>query len=260
MTCNIDRRSFLRQTTGLLAGMAMSASADPVQAQSNVAEQEEPDSFVFSRLKFRTINNTQDEWDCGIDKEEELLAFLRTATNIKVSQKDFYARAVSIDDMRKAHSNPGKDSIVYTRPFIFMTGSGSFAFDEPESATLGEYLRRGGFWYIDDCISSPSHHSDFYRIFVRESKKIFPGAEMAPVPHDHEIYHCVFDIEDGAPHVQGESLPDMGLFIKDRLAVFLTSGDLHCGWRWEITSRSPHPDKAICRKMGTNIVAYALTH
>lgn len=255
----IDRRECLKKTVGFMAGAACAFSSS-AQNAPNETMAEDPDAFVFSRLKFRTINATQDEWDCGIDKEEALLAFLRNATSIKVSSKEFYARAVSIDDMRKAHALPGRDSVVYTRPFLFMTGSGSFEFDKPEAETLGEYLRRGGFWYIDDCISSPSHHSDFYRIFLREVKKIYPGTEMKPVPKEHPIYHCPFEMEDGAPHVQGESLPDMGLFIEDRMAVFLTSGDLHCGWLWEMTSRSPHPDKAICRKMGTNIVTYALTH
>jgi hypothetical protein len=141
-----------------------------------------------------------------------------------------------------------------------MTGSGKFEFNDPEAATLGEYFRRGGFMYVDDCISSPSHRSDFYRIFLHEVRKVYPGQEMVPVPHDHQIYNCAYEVTGGTPYAQGERLPDMGLFIKDRLVIFLTSVDLHCGWRWEATGPSPYPDKEIARKMGVNIVTYALTH
>lgn len=257
------RRRFLaKAATASVGGVVLTGVAGAARTAPNRASQRDEDSevFVFSRLQFRTINQTQDQWDCGIDKEEDLLEFLRKNTSVRVSQKSFYERSISIEDLRNVYARPGNDSVVYTRPFLFMTGSGKFEFNAPESATLAEYLRRGGFWYIDDCISSPRHTSDFYRTFLREVRNIWPDQEMRPVPHDHEIYHCVYDAPEGAPWVQGEHVPDMGLFMKDRLAVFLTGVDLHCGWRWEWTSRSEHKDKTICRKMGVNIIVYALTH
>jgi hypothetical protein len=51
----------------------------------------------------------------------------------------------------------------------------------------------------------------------------------------------------------------MGLFIDNRLVVFLTAVDLHCGWLWETQGRVEQPDKTIARRMGVNIVFYALT-
>jgi hypothetical protein len=230
------------------------------QLGSSKGEPDDSDVFVFSRLQYRALAATQDLWDCGVDKEEDLLEFVRTRTNVKLSKKTFYERAISVRDLRDVYARPDSYTSVYTRPFLFMTGSGKFEFNDPETETLGEYLKRGGFWYVDDCISTPNHTSDFYRIFLREARRIYPGREMEPVPHDHAIYHCAYDVPDGAPWVQGEHLPDMGLFVKNRLVVFLTAVDLHCGWRWEWTNRTKHTDKEICRKMGANIITYALTH
>ena len=253
------RRQFLQTiAAGSLLALAPTALAQGRRTR-NTTEDEDPSVFVFSRLQFRTINTTQDEWDCGIDKDEDLLRFVRETTNIKLSEKTFYERSISIEDLRQAYFHPEAPSVAFSRPFIFMTGSGMFEFNEPEAATLREYIKRGGFFYVDDCIAKDNPNA-FYKCFLREFKKVFPDMEMVPVPKDHEIYHCVYDMPDGAPWVQGDRSSDMGLFIDNRLAVLLTSVDLHCGWRWEFTNRTVHADKTICRKMGVNIIVYALTH
>ena len=60
------------------------------------------------------------------------------------------------------------------------------------------------------------------------------------------------------PH--GQNHGARGVFIGDRLAVFLGSTDLHCGWcdshgvEWGIEGYR----KAI--QMGINIILYAMTH
>lgn len=257
-----SRRQFLRSGTVAIA-IATSATAAAQgrgRAFLDRNQEEDPSVFVFSRLQFRTINATQDRWDCGIDKEEDLLDFIRINTNIKLSRRSFYERSISIEDLRQAYFHPDKAAIAFSRPFLFMTGSGLFEFNEPEAETLREFLKRGGFWYVDDCIAKDNPNA-FYRCFLKQFARVFPDQPLAPVPPDHEIYHCAYDIPEGkAPWIQGQRLPDMGLFLDDRLAVFLTSVDLHCGWRWEHTNRSTHADKTLCRKMGTNIVVYALTH
>ena len=54
----------------------------------------------------------------------------------------------------------------------------------------------------------------------------------------------------------------MGLFYDDRLALFLTAGDVHCGWShidW-FCGGLTHEDTVECWKMGVNIIIYALTH
>ena len=58
-------------------------------------------------------------------------------------------------------------------------------------------------------------------------------------------------------HFCSQGLPDMGLFIEDRLVAFLTVGDLHCGWTSRFFTPKVHEE---CLKMGLNIIVYALTH
>ena len=87
-----------------------------------------------------------------------------------------------------------------------------------------------------------------------------PGYQMEPVPFDHEIYHCFYDFDQGAPVCQGQPNPDLGLFYNDRLVCFLTSGDLHCGWIHDVNSSRTGRVIQEAYKMGVNIVIYALTH
>ncbi len=208
-------------------------------------DEDDPNVFVFSRLRYITDTRVKDVWDVHPAGDENMLAYLRIATNIKVSNKSWYKRSVGIDEGER----------LYNSPFLFMTGEGEFTLTSEQAAELGEFFKRGGFMYADDCVVGTTG-DQFYKSFLREIKKVMPGYEMHPVPHNHAIYHCFYDFPNGAPFFQGTPHPDMGLFYKDRLVAFLTSGDLHCAW---VGWFSPE-GREQCFKMGVNIITYALTH
>ena len=60
--------------------------------------------------------------------------------------------------------------------------------------------------------------------------------------------------------MHGQNYGARGVFVGDRLAVFLSSTDLHCGWcdsSGGVFGRQNYK-KAI--QMGINIVMYAISH
>ena len=98
-------------------------------------------------------------------------------------------------------------------------------------------------------------------------EELFGQASVKRIPLDHEVFNNVYDLSNiGLPHIQGTDHGARGLFIGDRLAVFLSSNDLHCGWvdrdrsRYRnggVRGKHGYPE-AI--KMGINIIMYSITH
>lgn len=209
---------------------------------------DDPNALVFSRFQFTTLTSSvADRWDVMPHFDEILLDYLRRNTNIKTSKKRWNERVIRVDDYEK----------IYTNPILFMTSDGNFRFSKKEAETLGEFFKRGGFLYADDCWADNPPHDRFYRVFTEEIKKTLPGHEMKVMPYDHPIYHCFFDFKRGAPWTKGVRHRDMGLFYEGRLVAFLTAGDVHCGWGNRFVAPGMQEE---CLKFGVNLMVYALTH
>jgi len=216
---------------------------------------EDPSCFSFSRFRFHQLHNVLDQWDINTFCDEELLKFVATNTNIRLSQRSWGQRVVGVEDLRTAHADP-TGSKIGKHPFLFMMGEAAFAFDRIESEALGEFFRRGGFLYCDDCVGGGTG-DHFFRACLERIPELLPDAELLPVPHDHAIYHCFFDLPNGAPVCQGTAHQAHGLFHKDRIVAFMTPGDIHCGW-W-----TPYFGEELATqsyRMATNIIIYSLTH
>lgn len=265
MDGSMDRRKFLKSSVKGLASLGLAgtlgAGAWPAlgqQGQQGPVQNDpgrqvsdlnvrEPNEFMFSRFKYQ--GRWDSEWNNNPEADDLLLAFLQKVANVKVSPKTWEERLVSSEDLSK----------LYTSPFLFMTGIYDIQISDPDAKALGEYLRRGGFIYADDCVyekDGPSVGDFFFRGFAREAAKFIPGLKMEPVPPSHEIFNCFYDFQGQSPRNKGQKHPDMGLFLDGRMVCFLTPGDVHCGWwnpRWAANQEK-------CFKFGVNVIMYALTH
>ena len=137
-------------------------------------------------------------------------------------------------------------------------------------------LLRGGFLFVDDFWGEEE-----WRNFEYEFSRVFPPEEypMFTIPLTHEIFHCVFEINEypqvpsvhhwlgtgltyerydaETPHYKG---------VQDKqgrlMAVICHNTDLGDGWErenWDETYfREFSAKKAY--PMGINIVVYAMTH
>ena len=147
------------------------------------------------------------------------------------------------------------DDLLFSSPFLFMTGHGEVRWTEPEIRNLRTYLTRGGFLYADDDYGMDE-------AFRREMKRVFPDKDFVELPFDHPIYHIIYDFPAGPPKLHehdGEPPQGFGLFHDGRLVVYYTyESNVSDGWADEKTHNDPPAKREAAFRMGINIVAYAL--
>ncbi len=149
---------------------------------------------------------------------------------------------------------PG-DKKIFNYPFLFLTGHGKVDFSPAEVQNLREYLKKGGFLYIDD-----DYGMDEY--IRKEIKKIFPEKELKGVPYEHPIYHILYEFKKGPPkiHEHHPGPPEgLGIFLEGRLVIFYTyNSNISDGWTDAYNDPPEKQEEAI--KMGVNIVLYSVLY
>jgi hypothetical protein len=176
------------------------------------------------------------------------LRFLEKNTTVKVNKTVAIITFKKVEDIEKY-------------PFIFISANGPIRFTALEVKNMAEYCKRGGFIFVDDCVTPDGKGSlftDSFKVLVQE--KIFPGTKPQLLDTDHEIYHCLFDLPKGLPYMQGELSGGYGVFDdKNRMMMFISPHDIHCGWFQEANWFGKKKTEEAF-KMGANIVVYAMTH
>lgn len=183
------------------------------------------------------------DWYNDPSAEVNLLKFINANTNIKTK-----AEYISVD----LETNE-----IFNFPITFLTGHGNILLSKNNVNLLRNYFTNGGFMIIDD-----DYGLD--KSFRREIKKIFPNNDLVELPFSHEIYHSLYDFENGPPktHEHDNKPPrGYGLFLGERMVLFYTTeSNPSDGW----TNKDVHNDTDEKRlealKFGTNLIIYALSN
>lgn len=240
----IERRHFLKILTGGAAFLGLNPAqlpaADPRGSQVS-----------WGRLKFQLAGSDQIDWSVHPQGDLNLIDFLDANTTVQISNKWNAADVAKIDEMAKF-------------PFLFMHADDSPALDQQARANIREYILRGGFLFAEDCVIGRGSHGNnnrndfFFRTMIEELPRILPEAKLELLPNDHPVFHTVYHMKNGMPHMQGTPHGLYGMTLNGRVVALLSPSDLHCGWtngyRWFGADKS---DLAL--KMGTNIYVYAMT-
>lgn len=144
--------------------------------------------------------------------------------------------------------------LLFTYPFVHMTGHGNVVFSNSERENLRNYLLAGGFLHIDDNYGMDK--------FIRpEIKKLFPNMEIVEIPFDHPVFHQSYDF-NGLPkiHEHDDKRPQaFGIFIEGRLALLYTfESDLGDGWEDTSVHNDTEAKHLEALRMGLNILEFAL--
>jgi hypothetical protein len=273
----ILRREFLKKGGRIAAGAALAAGAVcsvvPERAFGKSADDTDTYDFLMPRVKFTCTMNVNDNWNAFPGGDRNLLEEFKAVVRCKVklppdcqdsqphSGRDDQFNAVvdltDIEEMRKY-------------PFLFMTASGSYKLSSAKKKNIRQYIYEGGFLLMDDCVHGKVDDGDFfYQSCYKILNEIFGAGSVRRIPNEHEIFHNVHNLGDiGLPHIIGQYHGARGVFIGDRLAVFLSSTDIHCGWadskgnwfgRGGKMGIGKHGHKEAIQ-IGVNIIMYALTH
>ncbi len=149
-------------------------------------------------------------------------------------------------------------------PALLISSPDDFIYTEAERLNLKEYVLRGGFILADDCVFKGYPPDKFTTSFKAMVKLTF-NTEMVQIPLSDDIYHCFHDMEK-VPVMQGKDTGGWGLYVKGRLAIFLDSGDIHCGWESRRLRETrmrpwfPYDNETLALKMGVNILIYMMSH
>lgn len=257
---DMDRRTFLT-TSALAVGAAGGAGAVGIVPGSSYTP---PDFDQYDFLLARVCNNNPD-WDFAPGGDKNFLEQLSQVLRVKVKLQD-NVRDLTPENGGPEHFNALVDLRSYDEmrklPMLFMMGTGAFRIGGAELDTLKQYLLEGGSILMDECASS-RRADDFYNSAYTSLVAMF-GDDVRPIPEDHEVYNNVYDISEPNFHRwkrgAGRSPGNVGVFIGDRLAAFLTDADIHCGWtdphdNWG--KRANHREGIMT---GINVVSYFLSH
>ena len=211
------------------------------------------------RVKFACDERTQAPWNTYPGADRNLLQSLSSVVRCKVKlptgcnnsqpiygSDDQFNAVVDLTDMNQLRNYP----------FLFMTAEGYYTLTDRKKQNLKQYIASGGFLVMDDCVYSGTGDY-FYKSSYEILEEVFGRGSVKPIPKDHEVFHNIYNFGDnGMPYIQGQDYGAMGVFMKDRLAVFLNATDLHCGWARIMGAEKDR--KAI--EMGINIIMYAISH
>jgi len=285
----MNRRQFLKTAGRVTLGTAFIATghASAIEGPDSDKGPEDLDmyDFLMPRVKYAHESKEVDRWNVRPGGDANLLKELRSVIRCKV--KPIYGAydwqpQWAMEGQFNAVVSFDKPQKLGKYPFLFMTGENHFKFDKRQKANLREYITRGGFLLMDDCVVG-SGGDFFYQSSYELLEQVFGNRSVQRIPLQHEVFHNVYDLGDkglpymerqnrvllpgmrqprqrGLPYMHGQNHGARGVFIGDRLAVFLSSTDIHCGWcdsnGFEFGRQSF--EKAI--QMGINIIMYAISH
>ena len=194
--------------------------------------------FTIARLHY----GGGGDWYSNPSSLPNLLNYLQTHTAIIAADKEARIKLT--------------DENLYSYPYLYMTGHGNVRFTNAEIIRLRTFLQRGGFLHADDNYGmDPS--------FRREIKRVFPEKELIPLPHNHPIFHQVYDFNNGLPkvHEHNNKPPQaLALYEDDRILVIYTyESDLGDGWEDAEVHNDPNYIREAALQMGVNIIHFALT-
>jgi hypothetical protein len=156
-------------------------------------------------------------------------------------------------------TNPAQLAELCRYPFIF-TNNLTNVRDPQHLTNLREYLRRGGFIYIDRCVnlSYSLPQEPFYERHLDLFARFLPGSEIRELPESHEIFRCYFSLNlsemPDRRHKQAGHNGVYGVFDGGRMVALLSLANFQCGW-------PQSGDRGATKmKMIANIYVYAMTH
>jgi hypothetical protein len=198
------------------------------------------------RVGWGRLITERSSWSVHSANDPELADFIRNETSLNIDPTCY-----PVDP----------SSLVQLCNFPFLFTNNLTNVHNPRSiANLREYLRRGGFIYIDRCVnlSFSLPQETFYARHIDFFAQLLPGSEVRPIAADDPIYRCYFPVDhDAEPLRMNIRQPGhnslYGVYDRNRMVILLSLANFQCGWpgNWKRQN--------LCMKMVANIYVYAMT-
>lgn len=166
-------------------------------------------------------------------------------------------------DLRVREVDPGSAAL-FDQPFVVLSGDRGFApLTDEAVSNLRLYLREGGFLFVDD--ASGLEKSDFDVSVRRLLARVLPGSPLEPIGREHAVYRSFFLLRGVPgrivvrPYLEGVWVGDITPVLysrNDLLGALQRAGDGY--YTLEVVPGGQR-QRVECRKLGLNIVLFALT-
>ena len=271
----MNRRDFIKTASKTTAGLLLSGAINiSANANYNKSDQDMDDfdkyDFIMPRVKFSPYirpgwGQAPDQWNVRPGGDKNLLKRLSAVIRCKTKpipnvMSDAIEPSLGTEDQFNAVVTFDNKDKLNKYPFLFMTDENEFRFNQNQKDNLRDYVKRGGFLFMEDCVIDRGGDL-FFRSAYDLLENIFGQGSVKTIPRDHEIFHNIYDLGDvGLPYMQGQPHGARGVFLNDRLAILLSSHDIHCGWGDNVCKYFGPVKYEQALQMGINIIMYALTH
>jgi len=190
-------------------------------------------------------------WNLHGEQDQPIADFIRRETHLNLDSTSYTVDPSNLDELA-------------AYPFIF-TNDLVAVKDAHQQANLQEYLRRGGFIYIDGCLDHRANRS--FTKFMSDHAALFaqllPGSDIRRLTPNHPIFQAYSPIQESnlspvqvAPDdLRWKGAPQAlyGVYQKNRMVSLISLDHLQCEWLTK-------PDKVpFCLRQIANIYVYAMT-
>lgn len=250
----MNRQAFLRLlATGGASFFGLRALGQTARdATQTAVSSAAPVATPWGRLRYRSLGGNTTNWGVHPQGDLNLIDHLHENSTVRLDHRWNVADVASLAELS-------------AYPLLFMHGERPPELTDAECANLREYLLRGGFLLAEDCVigSNTMGHNIrndhfFRRMAETDFARILPEAKLRRLPDDHPVFHSLFDISGGLPHMQGTPHGLHGLVLDGRVVALLSPSDIHCGWvngdSWFGRGKARE-----AFRMGANFYTFAMT-
>jgi Domain of unknown function (DUF4159) len=159
-------------------------------------------------------------------------------------------------------------------PLIYSVEPEQMVLGPREITNLQEYLARGGLWFADDF-----HGDEEFNQFLRQIRKVIPGAKPVELSTSHPLFHCFYDINkivqvtndsiakcaecDQWENGPSGRIPKVFAVLDEhgRIEILMAwNTDLGDGLEWADDPEYPAEYSAYAFRFISNVVVYAMSH
>jgi Domain of unknown function (DUF4159) len=171
------------------------------------------------RVGWGRLITEDSSWSVHSNNDPALAEFIHAQTSLNIDPTCY---PVDPNDLDK----------LCAYPFVF-TNNLANVHSARRLDNLREYLKRGGFIYIDRCVnlSFSLEQELFYARHLALFAQFLPGSEVREITAEHAIYRCYFNLKFSDLHgpINGHNRL-YGVYYEGRMVALLSLGNLQCGW------------------------------
>jgi len=200
--------------------------------------------ILISQLDWR--DDADSDWNRHPSSLHQLTRDVEVNWKRDLAWQTIRLKLASIDDLAET-------------PVLFVRGTQALDLPAERVALLREYVRQGGFLWVEACDGDGCRGEAFAKSFERLASELIPNAKLRALPIEHPIWYA-------ETRVDPKSLPE-GFWIHGvdaccRTSIVFTNRTLSCYWELRSDRSEARPGNVERRiraalDVGRNILAYA---